>query len=226
MQRQRDFDVLKHASTSRGIPAVFSLASSERVSSLCAAKEKAPRERPPQSDALRASCPPSSRSDSGVCRQSILGLTPNWAQSIAPTLRAFLRHFAAAQGAHYCASCAAKTKQVLARLEFALAFPSPVQREKVPKADEGRWLLLWRARCALTGPPRSRRGCEGQVRRMAHTMWASSTSVHGWTVGEPRSRLAHLQHRDCAQGAIAGWPFFGPPFFGQAKKGGSLAGGE
>jgi hypothetical protein len=49
-----------------------------------------------------------------------------------------------------------------------------------------------------TGSPRSRRGCAGIVRRMAHTMWASSMPVHGWTVSEPRSGLAHPKHRDCA----------------------------
>ena len=62
----------------------------------------------------------------------------------------------------------------------------------------GSLLLLWRARCALTGSRHSRRACGGIVRRMAHTMWASSTPVQGWTVGEPRSRLANLEHRDCA----------------------------
>ena len=127
-------------------------------------KEKWPKERPPQSDALRAfgncscvalppasmqaSCPPSSRSDSGVCRQSILGLTPNWAQSIAPTLRAFLRHFAAAQGARslrirqlllrcstsgiHTLACAAKKKRPSGSVRVAVEFPSPALREKVP----------------------------------------------------------------------------------------------
>ncbi len=44
------------------------------------------------------------------------------------------------RGPFYCASCAAKTKQVLARLEFALSFPSPVQQEKVPR---GRMTTAW-----------------------------------------------------------------------------------
>ena len=38
------------------------------------------------------------------------------------------------RGPVHCASCAAKTKQISARFGFALAFPSPARREKVPTA--------------------------------------------------------------------------------------------
>ncbi len=41
------------------------------------------------------------------------------------------------RGPGCCASCAAKTKRIPACLSFALAFPSPARREKVPQADEG-----------------------------------------------------------------------------------------
>ncbi len=131
------------------------------------------------------------------------------------------------RGPGYCASCAAKTKQIPARLDCALEFPSPAQREKVPKADEGGFgfsLLLWRARCALSGSRHSRRACGGNVRRMAHRKWASSTPVHGWTVGEPRSRRAHLEHRDCAQGVSVGWPSLWLLSLGHARESDSLAG--
>ncbi len=92
------------------------------------------------------------------------------------------------RGPGHCTSCAAKTKQIPACCCF------------------GFLLLLRRAGCALSGSRHSRRACGGIVRRMAHRTWASSTPVHGWTVGEPRSRLADLEHRDCAQGVSVGWP--------------------
>ena len=87
-------------------------------------------------------------------------------------------------------------------------------------------ILLLRARCAPNGSPRGRRGCEGQVRRMAHTMWASSLSAHGRAVSEPRSRLAHPQHRDSAQGACAGWPSPCLLSLGHARESRALAEGE
>ena len=127
-----NFARVKHAPSSRGIPAVFSLASSERVSSLCVAKEKAPRERPPQSDALRAPCPASSRSDCGVCRQSILGLTPNWLASMRATLRAFLRHFAAAQGARLLRILSSKDEAESAHSARPLNFLLPLTGRRCP----------------------------------------------------------------------------------------------
>jgi hypothetical protein len=42
----------------------------------------------PRFRALRTSCPQGSRAGCGVCRQSILGLTPNWFASMRTTLRA------------------------------------------------------------------------------------------------------------------------------------------
>ena len=109
------------------------------------------------------------------------------------------------RGPFYCASCVARAKQIAAHHRFALAFPSPASREKVP-GGRRRGFGFGAQDARSTGSPRSRRGCGGSARRVAHTMWASSMPVHGWTVSEPRSRLAHLKHRDCAQGASVGWP--------------------
>ena len=53
------------------------------------------------------------------------------------------------RGPIHCASCAAKTKQIPERLAFALALPSPVKREKVPKADEGALALALALASAL-----------------------------------------------------------------------------
>ena len=67
------------------------------------------------------------------------------------------------------------------------------------------------------GPPEARRGCEGSVRRRAHTMCARSLNVHGRTSSEPRSTLADLQGRMPGRRA-AGGVFLWLPFFAQAKK--------
>jgi hypothetical protein len=37
----------------------------------------------------------------------------------------------------HCASCAAKTKQIPARIRTVVDVPSPAPREKVPKVNEG-----------------------------------------------------------------------------------------
>ncbi len=202
-----DAAVSKHSATA---PALHSTAFSRRGSTASIHGCVPPASMQSPAFRLRNATP-------GVRRQSIPGLTSNWALSIAPTLRAFppLRcrciggpftaHPATAPALLYLGypypRLRSQDKAASGTLRVAFESPSPASREKVPgRADEGLWLWLWlgRARRALLGSPRSRRDCEGQVRRMAHTMWASSTSVHGWTVGEPRSRLANLEHRDCA----------------------------
>ena len=157
---------------------------------------------------MQASCPPTAQRDSGGSPTVHpwtgveLGAIPCAHPAGYPYVTLPLH-----RGPGHCASCAAKTMQTPARCSFALAFPSPVQREKVPGGRmRGLSLLLWRAGCALPGSRHSRRDCGGNVRRMAHRKWASSTPVHGWTVGEPRSRPAYLEHRDCAKGVSVGWP--------------------
>ncbi len=73
------------------------------------------------------------------------------------------------------------------------------------------------AGCCETGPPEARRGCEGKVRRRAHTMCARSLNAHGRASSEPRSALAQSQGRMPGDRA-AGGVFLWLPFFAQAKK--------
>ena len=81
---------------------------------------------------------------------------------------------------------------------------------------------MWRVMRAKTGPlGRGERSTEksegwpagcGPVRRRHRDVPSANP-------GDAREPGAH----GCAEGASAGWPFFGPPFFGHAKKGGSRA---
>ncbi len=111
-----------YAPSSRGIPAVFHSPPGERVSSLCVAKEKAPRERPPRYSGLRASCPATAQRDSGgsTTVHPWTGVELGAIHCAHPagypcvTLPLHRRPI-------YCASCAAKTKQVPARFGFGFA---------------------------------------------------------------------------------------------------------
>ncbi len=108
-----------YAPTSRGIPAGFSLASGERATFLCVAKETWPKERPPRCSGLRASCPATAQRDSGgsltahPCAGSELGAIPCAHPAGYPSAALPLH-----RGPIHCASCAAKTKQVPARIGF------------------------------------------------------------------------------------------------------------
>jgi hypothetical protein len=89
--------------------------------------------------------------------------------------------------------------------------------------EQQRGAMLLLRQDAAQGAPVARRGCGGKVRRRARRMCASSLYVQGRAFNEPRSALAHSQHRDCAESAPPGCAFFRLPFFAQAKKGDSLA---
>ena len=112
-QRPRGFVVLEHAPSSRGIPAVFHSPPGERATFLCVAKETWPKERPPRHSGLQASCLPTAHRDSGGSptvhpwTDVELGAIHCAHPAGYPCVTLPLH-----RGPFYCASCAAKTKQI------------------------------------------------------------------------------------------------------------------
>ena len=129
------------------------------------------------------------------------------------------------RGPIYCASCAAKTKQIPARFGcFALAFPSPAKREKVPEADEGAFGFDSGAHDARYMGPLDRGETAqeqsegwptrcGPVRRQS-TDGLSANPAAGsrtWSTGTVR------------KARVWGWPSLGLRSLGQAREGRTLA---
>ena len=176
-----------------------------RVTSLCLAKEKLPRERPPREHVLSTSV--CSGCASG--RRGSPKAHPCACGELAHILCAILRTFPSTarrvRGAPHRARLARtywRSMQMGLALKEAMdgryrsrAFQGPLccgaGRTKRP-AGWAQWIA-----------PTCRRAKDGAS---ASPDGPHALFVHGWT-----------------KSAAPGWPFFGPPFFGHAKKGGSPA---
>jgi hypothetical protein len=184
-----------------------------RVTSLCLAKEKSPRERPPREHALRPPMGSGSASGRRGSRRHIrvparIGAHPvrhpsDWSAVRSPCSRGpcwarILRAVAATQIAW---SCFERGQDGRRR---SRAFPRPlccgVGRTKRPA---GRSEANAREARAQGIAPTCRRAMDGVS---ASPAGPHGFFVHAWT-----------------KNAAPGWPFSGPPFFGHAKKGGSPA---
>ena len=204
-----DFVLQKPTPSERGIHAGFSLASGERATFLCVAKETWPKERPPRCSGLQASCPATAQRDSGGSptvhpwTDVELGAIPCAHPAGYPCVALPLH-----RGPIHCASCAAKTKQIPARFGFGFAFRSrfgahdacymgPLDRgETAEELSEG-----WPTRCGpvrrqsrdgLSANPAagSRTRSTGTVRRALARGWPSL-----WLLS-----LGHARERDSLAG--------------------------
>ena len=94
----RDFDVLEHAPSSRGIPAFFTRFQRASHFSLRGQREGTKRKATPHSRLTHSPCAPGPRACYGVRRQSIPGLASNWPTSCVPSFGLILRSLAAIEG--------------------------------------------------------------------------------------------------------------------------------
>jgi hypothetical protein len=138
-----------------------------RVTSLCLAKEKSPRERTPRCCAFRPSLDEKLVRTGRPCRRALLG--------------------AAASGPDRPALTAAQGPQ----LRF-----DDGHRGLVRSKIEQTALSITRAGCVPNGAPRMRRAVGGNARRVAHRKCASSPQAHGCAAVEPRRARANPQHMD------------------------------
>ena len=173
-----NFFHLEHAPSSRGIHAVFSLASGRVSHFLLRGQEKVTKEKAtPHSRLTHSPCAPGTRACSGVRRQSIRGLASNWPTSRGPSFGHSLRSPAASDGtliarivrAKATAEAEAEAEAIAEATLIRLRHLLPLRgRSKFQSTVEmcGNLLRLGCARCAVNGAPMQRQRGGGIARRV------------------------------------------------------------
>jgi hypothetical protein len=157
-----------------------------RVTSLCLAKEKSPRERPPRCCVFRPSMDEKSVRAGRACRRAVPGAAASGRNPLRPPFGPFRPALTAAQGPD-----SASMTAIVASFEARFSgLPCPIMR----------------AGSAPNGAPRTRRADGGKARRVAHRRCASSPQAQGCAFGEPRRPRANPEHRDvlrtCSRGGL------------------------
>ena len=146
-----NFFHLEHAPSSRGIHAVFSLASGRVSHFLLRGQEKVTKEKAtPHSRLTHSPCAPGTRACSGVRRQSIPGLASNWPTSCGPSF--------------------GHSRQLLPALLYLL---HPCSRLHRPAASDGTLIArIVRAKSAARSQSQSVREAASSLLRTMRSQWA------------------------------------------------------
>ena len=223
-----NFFHLEHAPSSRGIHAVFSLASGRVSHFLLRGQEKVTKEKAtPHSRLTHSPCAPGTRACSGVRRQSIRGLASNWPTSCGPSFGHSLHSPAASDGT--LVARILRARATAKGPSSALRAPSPVAREKeMPeqscsvRESASSWLRTMRsdrgpyaaAKWWRNCPKGGSQGCEPVGCQSKDGLSANPGTAS-------RSRRA-----GCPETAASGWPSLWLLSLGHARESDSLAGGE
>src|SRR6185437_9269692 len=162
-----------------------------RVTSLCLAKEKSPRERPPRCCAFRPSMDEKFVRSGRACRRAVPGAAASGRNPLRPPCGPDRPALTAAQGPR---KNSASTTAILASF---VAKPDGLLR---PTTRTG---------CAPSGAPRTRLADAGIARRVARRMRASSPQAQGCAFGEPQRLRAHPQPMDGRRACSRGGFLFG-----------------